>query len=66
MKVVSLLNISEFNNQWNKSVLEMVRQERERMYRGPSLGEQHHDTRDVPLRQLGSDRIHPHGHALLE
>jgi len=35
MKPILLLNISESNNEWNKSVLDMAQEARERRYKGP-------------------------------
>ena len=35
MKPMLLFNISESNNEWNKSVLAMAKEERERRFNGP-------------------------------
>jgi hypothetical protein len=51
MKPVLLLNISDFNNEWNKSVLDKVWKERESRFRGPE-----------PLKQPpepSSNELHP-------
>jgi hypothetical protein len=40
MKAILMLNVSEFNNEWNQKALARVWRERERRFRGPEDSEE--------------------------